>query len=300
MSNAHFLALKMSFRTLVRTPLTTLLTLAAIGICLSLPMSLYLFIKNVQQFSHWNEASALTLYINPHSTQQEIDTIAKHIKQYPFVQKTTYLTPTAALKEFQEVSGLSDTLALLPENPLPGVFNIQLHLPKAQQQSILTMKEKLETLPQVMDAVFDYAWIEKLNTFLTFGKKMTQFLYLLISCSVILIVGNTIRLALEHHREEIEVLTLIGATRHFIRRPFLYRGILYGLLGGLFAISIILLAIVFLQPSLSQVAALYQGMFSLTLSVNDTLVFLGTSALLGWLGAAIAFTQQSHKVFYVT
>lgn len=298
---AHQSACKVGYRNISTTPLTTFLTIAAIGICLAFPIGLYLFVKNIQGLTNgWDQSAALSLYTHPKSSSSQINAILTKIKQYPAVEKTTYITPEKALIEFEAASNFKDTLTLLPENPLPGVINIQLNTKITTGRELLAMKETLSTLPQVTSASFDYEWMEKLNLFLTFGKMLSHFLYCVIGFGVILMVGNTIRLALERHRDEIEVFNLVGATQSYIRRPFLYRGILYGGLGGVIAILIMNIIINTLQTPVKELVSLYQGVFSLeNLKFYDTVALLAASAGLGWLGAIVAFSQQqratSHK-----
>ncbi len=294
--SAHTQAFKISFRNLSLTPFATLMSMFAIGLCLSLPVGLYLVIKNVQQFSQGlNEGAAISLYVEK-STPKQIEEIIAKINAYPFVDTVTYIPPEKALQEFQQTSGLKDTLALLPDNPLPGVISVQINTNKTSKTEIVRMKESLAKLPHVSQAVFDYEWVTKLNAVIKFGKTFTQFLYLIIGLGVILMVGNTIRLALERHKDEIEVLNLIGATTAFIRRPFLYRGILYGGLGGIIAAIIINQISLALQSQVQSVENLFHGVFLLeNLSFYDTVLLLAASGLLGWLGAAIAFAQQ-HRL----
>ncbi len=295
--SSHVLAFKVGFRNLSRTPFATLMSIAAIGVCLSLPVGLYVIIKNVSHFSQgWEEGAAISLYVEASSSPKQIDELMRKIKAYPFVENTHFIPPEKALKEFQETSGLKDTLALLPNNPLPGVINIQINTEKATPDEIVQMKQALEKNTPVKQAVFDYEWVAKLNAALRFGKTLTHFLYLIIGLGVILMVGNTIRLALERHKDEIEVLNLIGATTAFIRRPFLYRGVLYGGMGGVVAAIVINQAGNALFSQAQHFENLFQGVFLLeNLSFYDTVLLLAASALLGWLGAAIAFAQQ-HRL----
>ncbi len=300
--NSHFLAFTISFRNLSLTPFASFMTMAAIGVCLSLPVGLFLFIKNIQQISGgFDQGSAISLYIDAKSTPQQIDAIIQKVKQYPFVEKTTYLSPEKALNEFQETSGLKDALSLLPENPLPGVISIEINSKRTTQAELTAMKETLAKLPQVNQAVFDYEWVEKLNGFISFGKILVNCLYFIIGLGVILMVGNTIRLALERHKDEIEVLNLIGATVAFIRRPFLYRGALYGGLGGIIAILMINTMTYTLEGPALELSSLFHGVFFLeNLSFYDTVLLLIASSGLGWLGAAIAFAQQNRTEILVS
>lgn len=295
---AHFMAFKISFRNVAIAPMTTCLNIVAIGACLALPIGLYLLVKNVQQLSYGiDHGSALSLYMDPKSTLQQTDDILTKLKEYPFVEKITQLSPDQALAEFQQSSGLQDILSLLPENPLPGVISIQINTQETSHEALIDMKETLAKMSGVEQAAFDYEWVEKLQVFVAFGKTLSRLLYLIIGVGVMLMVGNTIRLALERHREEIEVLNLIGATKAFIRRPFLYRGALYGGLGGLVAALTISLTVSCLAPYTSQLAALFHTVFSLeNLQFYDTVALLVASSGLGWVGAAIAFIQQDRSL----
>jgi cell division transport system permease protein len=296
--HAHYLAFQISFRNLSLTPMATFITMAAIGVCLCLPSCLYLFIKNIHHVSQgFEQGSAITLYLDPKATSAQVQGVISKVKEYPYVERTIYISPEKALKEFQESSGLKDMLALLPENPLPGVINIQMDTKKTSRADLNAMKIDLAKISVVKQAAFDYDWVEKLNVFLSFGKILSHCLYLIIGIGVVLMVGNTIRLALERHRSEIEVLNLVGATNAYIRRPFLYRGLLYGGLGGVIALLIMNLVIHALKDPVQELSSLYQGIFVLqSLKFYDTVMLLAASAGLGWIGAAIAFQQQIHTL----
>ncbi|MGE3318518.1 MAG: permease-like cell division protein FtsX [Candidatus Berkiella sp.] len=295
---SHYMACKLSLRNLLSSPLTTFLSIFAMGVCLSLPMSLYLFVKNISHLSQgFDQGSAITLYLNPDASEREVDAILQKIKAYPFVKKATFLGPEKTLAEFEAASGLRDTLALLGENPLPGVITMELAPKETSQAELLMMKNTLAKMSSVKSAAFDYDWLDKLAVFLSFGKTLSRALYLLIGLGVTLMVGNTIRLALERHREEMDVLNLVGATKAFIRRPFLYRGMLYGALGGIIALLVTYCAVLTLSTPTKQLVSLYQGIFTLeNLTFYDTVAFLAASILLGWLGAVVAFMQQRRSL----
>lgn len=292
----HFCALRVGFSNIAHAPISTFITLFSIGICLSFPMGLYLFTKNIYKLTQgWDSGSAITLYLSPKTTPDTMRAMIKKIRTHPSVENVSSLTPEEALKEFQSHSQLSESLALLPENPLPAVIQIQLNTKSIPEASLAAIKKEIASFPQVQFTSFDYEWAEKLKALLTFGKTLSQCLYLIIGIGVVLMVGNTIRLALERHRDEIEVFNLIGATPRYIRRPFLYRGLLYGVLGAVVSLLILEIAMHFLQPPTRTLVALYDGVFTLdSLHLQDTLSFIAASAFLGWAGAGLAFLQQQR------
>lgn len=295
---SHYMACKLSLRNLANAPLASFFSIFAMGICLSLPMSLYLFVKNISHLSEgFDQGSAITLYLNPTISTREVDAILNKIKEYPYVKKATFLGPEKTLQEFEAASGLKDTLALLGENPLPAVITMELNPNGTTQAELILMKETLSKMSAVRSAAFDYDWLEKLAVFLVFGKTLAHFLYFLIGFGVTLMVGNTIRLALERHRDEMDVLNLVGATKAFIRRPFLYRGMFYGAFGGIIALLVTYIAIYTLSTPTQQLVSLYQGIFTLeNLTFYDTVAFLTASIMLGWLGAVVAFMQQRRTL----
>lgn len=294
----HLFALKTSLSHLTITPITSLMTVIAMGVSLSLPLSLYLLTTQIQTASQgWNHGTSITLYIDAKSSEAQVNAILTKAKATPGVVGTQYLTPKEALHEFERHSQLGDTLALLPENPLPGVITLQFNPQIHSHQTLTEIKDTFAKLPQVEMASLDDEWIEKLNSLLHFGRILSQFLYLIIGMSVILMVGNTLRLALETHREEIEVLDLIGATQRFIRRPFLYRGTLYGGLGGALALAVIWGEIQFFQSPVQKLSALFEGIFALQpLSLETAVGMITLSMFLGWLGAMLAFYQQKRAI----
>ena len=113
-----------------------------------------------------------------------------------------------------------------------------------------------------MDEVrLDMKWMERLQAILSVGERLALALALALSMGVLLIVGNTIRLAIENRRDEIVVVKLVGGTDNYVRRPFLYTGVWYGLIGGVLAWMLVALALFSLSGLVSRLAALYQSVF---------------------------------------
>ena len=114
---------------------------------------------------------------------------------------------------------------------------------------------------------------------------------------MILVVGNTIRLEIENRRDEIVITKLFGATHAYIRRPFLYDGMWYGLFGGLFASLLIVAAVWLLSEPVLRLIALYESSFALIFPgapfIAGITVFGG---LLGYLGAWTAVSQHLYKI----
>ena len=119
----------------------------------------------------------------------------------------------------------------------------------------------------------------------------------MLSVAVLLIIGNTIRLDIQNRREEIEVSKLIGASNAFIRRPFLYTGLWYGLMGGILAWIITMISLVLMENPVRKLALLYESEFRLTgLGLGDTSLLLLISCSLGLAGSWIAVSRHLKEI----
>lgn len=294
----HLNAFKTSFRNLSATPLSSGFTAIAIGICLALPIAFYLFIINIQQISQqWQNSATLSIYVDAQSSPLQIKNVENKIKDYPFVEKINLITPEEALKEFKKASDLNDVLDLLPQNPLPYVFHVQINNNHVDAVILKQMKDTIIHERGVIKATFDFEWIEKINALISLAHVLISSLFVIVGLGVVFVVSNTIRLSLEHHRDEIEVLYQIGATSPFILRPYLYRGMLYTLLGAIIALVLITAVQTLVEPRIILLASLYKSIFHLEkLGFYDTLCLLAGCSVLGWLGAMIAFYQQHNML----
>ena len=107
-----------------------------------------------------------------------------------------------------------------------------------------------QSLANVVHVQLDIDWLQRLQTITSIMRRIITIIGMMLAISVFLVVGNSIRLDIENRREEIEITKLIGATDRFIRRPFLYGGMWYGLLGGLIALLLVITALLIIrQPA---------------------------------------------------
>jgi cell division transport system permease protein len=120
----------------------------------------------------------------------------------------------------------------------------------------------------------------------------------LLAFALVAVIGNTIRMQILTQYAEIELSQLIGATKNFIRRPFLYAGALYGLIGGIFALLITFAVIFLFNQSLAPLAAEYQTNFSLTYPNFLTCIITSLLSLaIGLISAHLAVSKSLFKVF---
>ena len=286
----HLQVLLRAFSRMLAAPLSSTLNITVIGIALSLPTGVYTLLSNVQRIAGDAVGTPqISVFMAMGSTTDEIARMDTRLRQNAALHSIQFVSRETALQQFQLTAGLTDITAGLKQNPLPHAFILQ---PKASAPAQLEkLRDELRQLDNVDHVQLDSAWAYKLNALIDFAQLAILLLALLLSLALVAITFNTIRLQILTQQDEIEISSLIGATSSFIRRPFLYFGLLQGLLGGLFAWVIVNVSIYLLNVNLSELAALYASNFLLlSLSHSDSFTLLLFSGYLGWLGAWISVT----------
>ncbi|MCW4152492.1 permease-like cell division protein FtsX [Halomonas sp. 18H] len=285
-----------SVRRLLRYPVGSLLTMLAIAIALVLPAALWLTLDSARLLdAELEESATLTAYLETRVDAAEAGRIEEALAAEQGVEATRLITAEDGMAEFQQSLGLEDALARLPGNPLPASVVISPSDPAPK--AVRRLAERLGGVSGVEEVRLDLAWLERLRHLAELGQRVTLALGVLFGMGVLLVVGNTIRLAVENRRKEIEVVTLIGATHQFVRRPFLYSGAWYGLGGGLLAWGLLTLGGDWLAGPVSALASSYGASFVLpTLGPGGSATLLACSTVLGWLGAWIAVSRHLAQI----
>jgi cell division transport system permease protein len=288
----HLQVMQFTLRRLRTTPVSSLLNILVIGVALSLPTGGYLLLQNVQSLSDKLVGTPqISVFLSMNVSQDEISRYTKQLEQHPAIARVEFVPREQALQQLQQSTGLADVTGGLAQNPLPHAFIVY---PKSTDPLALDkLRDELKAWPKFEHVQLDSAWARKLEALLKFGRLAVLILAALLSFALVAITFNTIRLQILTQREEIEVSKLIGASNSFIRRPFLYFGLVQGLLGGAAAWLIITVSLILLNVSLSNLTQLYASNFTLQhLSAGDSLTLLGFSAYLGWLGALLSVSQH--------
>lgn len=291
----HTRACLFSLGRLLRKPVNTFLTVAVIGIAMALPASLYMLSLNFQGVTTgWSKnTTQIALYLKTDLSETRIQDVVRQLKMNPQVTNVTYISPQQGLEDFGKVIGSKTALSSLHENPLPGVIMVQPILSLRSPIEITQMVSSLQAFPEVSSAKLNMQWLQRFNSILNLIQSGITILGILLALGVLLIIGNTIRLATQNDQREISVLKLVGATDAFVRRPFLYTGFWYGLFGGVFAWLIVNIVLWWLRAPAAQVASAYSSSFYLSsLSANTGLHLIIATILLGLIGAWLTVTRH--------
>lgn len=284
----HAHACERALKRLISQPMVTFLSVFVIGMAITLPLGLYVMFANISAAaSRVNTEPNVNVYLALNASEQETREVEKRLKAMNNVDRVTFISRDAALAEMKRVVNLADLVASLETNPLPHAFSVR---PSASDAAILeSMRISIAQLPKVENITMDFEWAQKLRRFGTFAERLVLLLGLLLATAVVLVTGNTIRLQILTQKDEIEVSQLIGATRHFIRRPFLYFGALQGLLAGMVAVLAVFAFVWWAGAEVQALTMTYGASFSLsTPTMRLSIAVIALSALLAWFGAFLS------------
>ena len=278
-----------SFKRLLQSPVSALLNCLMIGVAFALPGLMYLLVANLQVLGNgWEGQPRVSVYLDAGLSRSQISRIRADIANDPDVDSITYVSPDEGLASFQQKADMKGVVNALGFNPLPGVVEV---LPVAglSYEGMDELAIRYQNVPGVLEAKLDREWVQRLQSIIELLDQFALLLSGLLGTTVVLAVGNTVRLGIESRRDEIRVIKLVGGTDGFIMLPFLYSGMWYGLGGALLAFVIVWGVLLGLMSSVLELAGLYGSSFSPQgpgFSMLVALIFSGIA--LGIVGAAVS------------
>ena len=275
---------------------STLMMFLVIGVTLILPSISFLVVQNLKSISQTiQHESQITIFLKKDISVDAKNKIEKDLKSRIEISNFHYVKKEEAWSKLQKSMGFNESNNGLSENPLPDAFFISPNTVNPNQIEIL--KSSLDRLEGVDQVVVDTGWVKKLNSVLHLANKAIFLASILLAFMLTVVIGNTIRLQMTSHFEEIELSKLIGATNQFIRRPFLYSGFIYGLGGGLTAALSLKLIVICLNQTVIEVEAIYGVQFTIVdLTPLQYLSIVGSSILIAILASFISINQSIKKL----
>jgi len=289
----HIHDARASFTSILRRPWSNALTIMAMALTLMLPLGLAIVLANIQQLaSSVQSTRVIDLFLQPELEVSAARDLAQMLAEREDVADVVLRTPDEGLDILRQYTGLGQAADILAENPLPVLLIIT---PQGEDDQALA--QELAALPQADLVQYDAQWRQRLSGWLALGKRLVKLLTVLFGLGALVVIGNTVRLELQTRREEIDVLHLLGAHDGFIRRPFVWLGVWYGLAAGVFALAWVSLCGRLLRPSLQALADSYASDFALHGPALTTcgFILLGTM-LIGWLGAWLAASHFLRQI----
>ena len=185
------------------------------------------------------ENITLSVIIKESAEELDILNARKILQKKPYVKQIRYISKEEALKELANEMG-EDPVAFLGYNPLSASFEINLKSTYANNDSILFIAKQIKAMDVVKNVDYQKNLIHEVNENI---KKITFSLLAIASLLLVIsfiLINNTMRLLIYSNRFLIHTMKLVGATRHFIRKPYILQGIIIGIIASVFAILYIL------------------------------------------------------------
>ena len=286
-----------SFRRLLKAPMSTLLNCLMIGVAFALPALMYLLIANLELLGHrWEGNPRVSVYLETQLNRSQIANIRAEVANDPAVESIHYISPEEGLDDFQQRTDMRGVIEALGFNPLPGVIEV-LPVSGLSYDEMDTLAQRFQNLSGVLESKMDREWVQRLQSIIHLLDQLALLLSLLLGVTVVLAIGNTVRLGIENRRDEIRVIKLVGATDGFVMLSFLYSGLWYGLGGALLAYVICWGVLFGLMANALDLASLYGSSFvprGPGGSVVITLVISGM--VLGVVGAALSCKRHLRAI----
>ena len=282
---------------LSRHPFASLMTILVIAVTLALPAAMHLLVKNARGVSaSWDNALDFSVYLKAGTAEDDARRLAAIIEQRADVDQVRLVTSAEALDEFRTQSGFGEALDHLTVNPLPHTLVVRPGSANTEI-SMELLDEELGNLPEADFVQVDTEWVRRFHAILEILQRSIAIGSVLLGAAILVIIGNTIRLDIQNRREEIEVTKLIGASNAFVRRPFLYSGLWYGLGGGLLALGLVGYGLHAVEAPVARLAGLYDSPFTvLALNLEESLMIVGTGVLLGLTGSWVAAARHMRRI----
>jgi cell division transport system permease protein len=294
----HLQALFGALGRLMRSPLATMLTLTVIGVALALPAGLGLVVNNLRSATgDLGNALDFTVHFKLGTPIERVQQVAKSARERPGVESITVTTADEALEEFKQASGFGDALSALADNPLPHHLVVRPRQGASGPAEVENLRRYFAAFPEVDLVQLDLDWVRRLHSLLDLLRRMFWVVLVVLGLGVLAVIGNTIRLEIQQRRPEIEVTKLVGGSNAFVRRPFLYTGLFYGLGGALLAALILVGGMAYLDQAVGDLSAQYGGRFLVEgLGPRGLGILVGVGAGLGWLGALISTGRHLRAI----
>lgn len=284
----HRAALILAMQRLLRVPLNTFLAALAIGIALALPAGGLMLVSGLQRVAQGGSSTPqISVFMELEASKAEVAAAEARLRGNPDVGAVQFVAREATLQRMKTREGLGEVIDALPKNPFPDAFIISPRddTPEAMER----LRDEFAKLPKVGHVQLDSAWVKRLAALLRLARTAMWLLGCLFGLGLMAITFNAIRMQILTHREEIEVVRLLGASDGYIRRPFYYFGTMQGLLGGIVALLIVVVGVFLLRQPVAELAVLYDLKLALDLpGALPSLALIGVAIGLGWLGAALS------------
>jgi cell division transport system permease protein len=273
-------------RRLTSSYLTTVISISLVLFLLGIVGFLILNVQNLSR--NVKENIGFNIELKDNVREADIQQFRKILDAKKFVKSTEYITREQAAVETQKALG-EDFISFLGFNPLPASIKVKLNASWANPDSIVKIESDLKKYPQISEMYYRKTLIHEINDNV---RKISIIIFsftILLLLIALTLINNTIRLSVYSKRFLIHTMQLVGATRRFIRLPFIYKSIYYGLLSSMIAILLLLGTIYIVQNQIEGIidfvdpnilALLFAGVIFIGILISSVSTFFAVNKYL--------------------
>jgi cell division transport system permease protein len=207
---------------------------------------------------YFKESVEVRTYLRGDMNPKDSAALMQYISSKPYVKSLEFVTKDMAMKKYM-VDEKEDWNKVLDANPLPNSINFKVKKDFLNGDSLKTIKADLEAQTYVNDVQYPEALVDKMNENIRRVSIILLAIAIVLSIVVIILIDNTIRLAMFSNRFLIKTMQMVGATRSFIARPMNVRAVINGAISGAIAIAAIWLIIVFAENRIPEMKAIHDN-----------------------------------------
>ena len=246
-----------------------------------------LFIINSQKLANdFKEKIAMTVFFKNEANDTILKAFGTELKRAPFAKSTVYVTKEQAAKQHTDIIG-EDFMTFLGENPLQNSFDIHLKADYVEKDSIAKIEKNLRANVMISDIVYDKQLVNLVNDNI---KKVSMWILIIsgfLTFIAVLLINSSLRLSIHSNRFIIKTMQMVGATKAFIRKPFVMRSVKLGMIGALLAIFALVGVLIYVETSFPDLGILDNPLLT---GIVLAVVF-GIGILITWISTHFA-TQR--------
>lgn len=227
---------------LKRAKLSAIITIISICLSLSLIGISTLLGQNLKDiFFRFYKEIEIEVFLEPDVTDQQISRIESTFHRFSELKSARFISRSEALQEFQKIFG-TDISGILDENPLPASFRLIMNSDYSTPTEVEKMAKQISNLDGIQEVIYQKEIISFIHKYFNISVIIIGLLALTLLIVITILVFNTIRLTIYARRDIIQIMKLVGATNYFIKGPFIFEGMLQGLIGGGLSLILVWLA----------------------------------------------------------
>jgi len=284
------LFIRTAIRGIASSPVTSGISVVTIGVTLVLVGAFALLLRNMEELlDKFGDDLRVTAYLDPDVSGDALSALEARVREIPGVEAVEAVSQQEALERFRaSVGSGSALLEGLEINPLPASLEITLSADRRSAEGMQAVASAIEGLAGVDSLSSGRDWVEGYLRAVSLVRSVGVGLGIILALATLLIVANTIRLGVYARRDELEILSLVGASRSFVQTPFLLEGVLQGAVGGAIALGLLYALFHLVLPGFEFGLELLVGSAPRFFSSGEALTVVAGGAGLGLFGSAAA------------